>query len=350
MEKIKEIKNLKDVKSYKLTKGRRIHSATHKEILSGLTTDIYFIRTYEILKHLNLLDTPVTSEVFARDEGILVGVEEVLNLLKDKKVGVWSIPEGGEFEKKEVVMRIEGPYGEFGAYETVILGMLASASGWAKAAKECKEAAKEKSVFCFGARHVHPAVAPVMERASLIGGVDGVSCILGAKLAGVIPSGTIPHTAIIITGDTVELAKAYDKFMPEDAPRIILIDTFKDEAEETLRVAQALKKKLLGVRLDTPKERGGVTPDLVKEVRIRLNQAGFNYVKIFVSGGLNPEKVKILGEAGADAFGVGSYISAAPPIEMTMDIRMVKNKPLAKRGRTPGRTRNPHLKKLKHKG
>jgi nicotinate phosphoribosyltransferase len=40
----------------------------------------------------------------------------------------------------------------------------------------------------------------------------------------------------------------------------------------------------LGVRLDTPSERGGVTPDLVKEVRARLDQAGFSYVKIFVSG------------------------------------------------------------------
>jgi nicotinic acid phosphoribosyltransferase len=75
----------------------------------------------------------------------------------------------------------------------------------------------------------------------------------------------------------------------KDVPRIILIDIFKDEAEESIRVACALGKDLLGVRLDTPSERGGVTPDLVKEVRARLNQAGFPMVKIFVSA-VSPQK------------------------------------------------------------
>jgi len=47
------------------------------------------------------------------------------------------------------------------------------------------------------------------------------------------------------------------------------VDTFKDEAEESLRVAKALGERLAGIRLDTPGERGGVTPDLVTEVRAR---------------------------------------------------------------------------------
>ena len=54
-----------------------------------------------------------------------------------------------------------------------------------------------KPVLCFGARHVHPAVAPVMERAAVVGGADGASCILGAKLAGLEPSGTVPHEMCI---------------------------------------------------------------------------------------------------------------------------------------------------------
>lgn len=337
---------LEEIEKFKISPDRRIFSATHEEILSGLTTDIYFIRTKEILEKLNLADTYVLMEIFTHKEGIICGVEEVKNLLKDKKVKVFSLQEGEKMEKKEIVMQIEGPYREFGPYETVILGMLSSSSGWATNAKECKDAAGEKTVLCFGARHIHPAVAPVMERAARIGGVDGLSCILGAKLAGLTPRGTVPHAGILIIGDTVEMAKVYDRFMPEEIPRIILIDTFKDEAEEALRVAKVLKEKLAGIRLDTPQERGGVTPELVKEVRKRLDIEGFNYVKIFVSGGLNPEKIKILSEAGADAFGVGSYISSAPPIEMTMDIREIENKPLAKRGRTPGRTANPRLKKI----
>ena len=97
--------------------------------------------------------------------------------------------------------------------------------------------------------------------------------------------------------------------MPKDAPRTILVDTFKDECEEALRVAGVLGQEMGGVRLDTPSERGGVTDDLVKEVRARLDMSRFNHVKIFVSGGLTPERMTQLAAVGADAFGVGSYIS-----------------------------------------
>jgi len=186
-----------------------------------------------------------------------------------------------------------------------------------------------------------------MERAAVVGGADGASCILGAKLAGVEPKGTVPHAVFLIAGDTVEVAKVYDREMPPGDARIILVDTFKDEAEESLRVAEALRERLQGIRLDTPGERGGVTVDLVREVRARLDQAGFSRVKIFVSGGVTPERIMELSAAGADSFGVGSYISGASPIDMTMDIKEVEGKPIAKRGRIPGITSSPRLVKVK---
>jgi nicotinate phosphoribosyltransferase len=185
-----------------------------------------------------------------------------------------------------------------------------------------------------------------MERAAVVGGADGAACILGAKLLGLEPAGTMPHALVLILGDTVKAAIAYNTHMPPDVPRTILVDTFKDECEEALRVAEALGTEMGGIRLDTPGERGGVTEDLVREVRARLDLAGFSHVKIFVSGGLSPEKIAQLAAAGADAFGVGSYISAAPPINMTMDIKEVEGRPVAKRGRIPGIIQNPNLKKL----
>lgn len=342
-----QIRTLSQVKELKVSTERKLFSAEHKEILQGATTDIYFVKTQEILSHKGLADTVVTAEIFARREGILAGVTESMGLLTDCPVEVWALPEGQAFHPKEVVMRITGRYSDFGIYETALLGILASSSGWATAAREAKKAAGDKTVLCFGARHLHPAVAPVMERAAVIGGADGASCILGAKLARVEPSGTVPHAIFLIMGDTVEVARAYDEIMPPDAPRTVLVDTFKDEAEEALRVAEALGSTLQGIRLDTPSERGGVTPGLVREVRARLDQAGYNYVRIFVSGGLDPEKMQILREAGADAFGVGSYISGAPSIDMTMDLKMIENKPIAKRGRIPGITPTEGLIKLK---
>ncbi|MGB9825824.1 MAG: nicotinate phosphoribosyltransferase, partial [Desulfofundulus sp.] len=93
-------------------------------------------------------------------------------------------------------------------------------------------------------------------------------------------------------------------------------------------------------------ERGGVTPALVREVRARLDQAGYRHVEIVVSGGLTPEKIQLLGQAGADSFGVGSYISGASPIDMTMDLKEVNGKPIAKRGRIPGLTPAPRLQRI----
>jgi len=175
------------------------------------------------------------------------------------------------------------------------------------------------------------------------GGAVGASTILGARQAGHVPSGTMPHALLLMVGDTVQAAKAYDAVMPSDAPRVVLVDTFKDEAEEALRVAQALGHRLAAVRLDTPRERGGVTVGLVRELRARLAQVGFEGVGIFVSGGLTPERIESLKGAGVSGFGVGSYIAAAPPLDMTMDLKMVDGKPVAKRGRIPGLSESPGL-------
>ncbi|HHX74024.1 MAG TPA: nicotinate phosphoribosyltransferase [Firmicutes bacterium] len=343
---MKKLRSLEDVKVLETDSGRILHSASHDEILAGATTDVYFIRTLEILRAAGRENAVVTAEIFTSRPGVMCGMEEAVNLLRDLDVEVWALPEGLEFDRKETIMRIRGCYSEFGIYETAILGMLASASGWATAARECKKLAGERAVLCFGARHVHPAVAPVMERAAIVGGVDGCSCILGAKLAGREPKGTVPHAVMLIVGDTLEVANIYHKIMPEGDPRIILVDTFKDEAEEALRLAEALKGSLHGIRLDTPSERGGVTPGLVREVRARLDMAGFRHVQIFASGGIDAERLTLLAEAGVDAFGVGSYISRAPAIDMTMDIKEVEGKPIAKRGRIPGITENMRLKKI----
>ncbi len=320
-------------------------------VLSGETTDVYFARTIDILRREGI-DPVATMEVFTSRAGVLCGMEEVKALLAKvlpaENREVWALAEGDTMETKEVVLRITAPYQSYGLYETAICGILAHGSGWATAARECVDAARGVPVISFGARHVHPSVVGVMDYAAVLGGCAGCSSVAGARLAGVEAAGTMPHALIIVMGDTVKATVAFDKHMPPGVPRISLVDTFKDEPEESLRVAEALGEKLGSVRLDTPGERGGVTTDLVKEVRARLDLAGFNQVKIFVSGGLDPERLKHFLESGApvDGFGVGSYISGARPIDFTADLHAVAGKPIAKRGRIPGITANPRLKRV----
>lgn len=320
-------------------------------ILSGETADVYFLRTRTILEKEGL-NPVVTMEFFPSRDGLLCGMKEVIDLLAlvlPETAQVEALEEGELMEAKEVVLRITAPYNSFGIYETAILGMLAHESGWATSARECVLAAEGIPIISFGARHVHPEVSARMEYAAIVGGCVGCASTAGAKLAGMEPSGTIPHAMILIFGDTLKATLAFDRHIDPKVRRVALVDTFKDEAEESLRVAEAMGEKLWAVRLDTPAERGRVTPELVQEVRVRLDQAGYNHVKIVVSGGIDPARIRLFVErkAPVDLFGVGSYIAGARPIDFTADIKAIEGKPIAKRGRIPGITPNPRLKKVK---
>jgi nicotinate phosphoribosyltransferase len=321
-------------------------------ILTGDSADVYFARAEEILAREGI-DPLVVMEVFARERGILCGIDEAKVLLAhvlgdapaDEAV-VEALDDGDEFEPKEVVLRIRAHYRRFGLYETAILGMMAASTGWATAARECVDAAAPEPVISFGARHVHPDITDTLDYAAIVGGCVGASTPAGARLAGLNPTGTMPHSLVLIFGDTVRAALAFDRHLSSDVPRIVLVDTFKDEAEEALRVAEALGQRLYGVRLDTPSERGRVTADLVLEVRARLDQAGFGHVRIIVSGGLSPDRIRYFKEAGApvDSFAVGSYISGATPVDFTGDLKLIDGRPIAKRGRIPGLTQSPRLR------
>ncbi len=332
--------------------GPRFQPAS--DVLSGETADVYFKRAQRILA-AEQMDPVVTMEIFAREDGILCGAEEAISYLREIFGGgkphdpapvVESLTDGDPVTAKEVVMRITARYSAFGLYETAILGILSQSTGWATAARRVVEAATPIPVIGFGARHVHPSVADQMDYASVIGGCVGASTPAGARMAGLAPTGTMPHALILIFGDTVRAAEAFDRHIDPDVPRVVLVDTFKDEAEESLRVADALGDRLWGVRLDTPAERGRVTAALVKEVRARLDQAGHPNVKIVVSGGLDVERIAYFKEAGApvDSFAVGSAISDASPIDFTGDLKEIDGRPIAKRGRIPGRTENPRLR------
>lgn len=325
------------------------HYATDEEIKGGETTDIYFVRAEEILKKKGLDDVKVVVEVTASGLpknwkwGVLCGVEEVAHLLEGYPVDAHTIPEGTIFrpldyrEVRVPILVIEGPYSKFAVLETAILGLLCQASGVATSAARVRKAAGKKLVVSFGIRRMHPAISPMIDRSAYVGGMDAVSCVAAAKRLGLQPSGTMPHSLIIVFGDQVEAWRAFDKIMPPHVPRVALTDTYFDEKVEAVMAAEALGKRLWGVRLDTPGSRKGSFEEIVREVRWELDIRGYEDVKIFVSGGLDERTVKSLGEAGADGFGVGTSISSAPTIDFAMDIVEREGKPVAKRGKYGGK-------------
>jgi len=317
-----------------------LHTATSEQIRKGLVTDVYFERTEKILREKEI-DKEVRAEFMAKglpevwSWAVFAGVEECVSLLKDLPVDVQIMKEGTFFSANQPVMEIHGKYLDFGRYETTLLGFICQASGIATMAARCRKAAGDRQVISFGARRMHPAIAPLVERNAYIGGCDGVAVGLGADLVKIEPTGTMPHALILIMGDTVGAAKAFHEIIEPSVKRVCLIDTFNDEKVEALNVAKALGPDLFAIRLDTPGSRRGDFNKIMEEVRWELDLKGFNNVKLFLSGGLDEYQILDHNEF-ADAYGVGTAISNAPVVDFSMDIVEIEGKPIAKRGKRSG--------------
>lgn len=316
------------------------HIAEEKEILDGNVTDVYFNRTLRILKQKDI-NCKVKAEFVAKslpdghEWAVLTGLEEVINLLKKLPVKVRAMKEGTIFYPNQPVLEIEGNYQDFCVYETAILGLLCQATGIATKAARYKKLAGEHLVMSFGARRMHPAIAPMIERSAYIGGCDGVSVIKSGEIIGEDPLGTIPHAMILCIGSTVESIKAFDEIIEPYVNRVALIDTFNDEKFECLNVAEAMGEKLYAIRFDTPSSRRGDFYRILEEARWELDLRGFNHIKFIVSGGIQEDELLHLNPL-VDGYGIGTSISNAPVVDFSMDIVEINGEPIAKRGKCSG--------------
>jgi nicotinate phosphoribosyltransferase len=325
----------------------RLYIFSENELRSGNVTDIYFIRSKLILEKYGLCDKIVRFEVHAyslpKDYkwALFTGLEEVLALLRNRPITLYSVPEGTVFAPLHPLSIIEGRICDIITFETAVLGILRFHTSVSTKAARIKKKAGEKEVLFFGLRAQHPAVAAALDRAAYVGGCDAVSGAFSKEILGVEPRGTIPHALIIVFGDPAKAWKAFDSVMPEEVPRIALVDTFYDERFESLLAARTLGKKLWGVRLDTPRSRRGDMYLIAKEVKWTLKLHGFENVKIVISGGLDEDDIEKLKEV-ADAFGVGTTIAFPPSVDLSMDIVEVYDEkegkwiPITKRGKLPG--------------
>ena len=326
----------------------RFDTASPDEIRRGETTDVYFKNTHQILIKKNVsrgvvAEFTASSLPSGAEWGVFAGVDELISLFEGLKIDLYSLPNGTVFLPKDIhrvnvpVAVIEGDYSRFCIYETPALGLISHASGVATRAARIKSLLMDRRLISFGARRVHPAISPFVDKYAYIGGCDAVSSIKGAELIGKMPSGTMPHALFLIMEDQKKALRAFDEVIPEDIPRIALVDTLADEKTEAILAAETLGKSLYGVRLDTHSSRRGRFEDIVAEVRWELDIRGYTDVKIAVSGGLNEKNIPLLKKAGAEIFGVGTSISNAECVEFAMDIVEVEGKPFTKRGKFAGR-------------
>jgi nicotinate phosphoribosyltransferase len=320
---------------------RSFHIASEPDIKAGQVSDVYFARTVQILRARGLtkrVKAEIRLKSFPQADwsfGVLAGIEEAAGLLEGLPVDAWAMDEGTLFGPHQPVLVIEGTYVEWAEYETALLGLLCQASGIATKAARCKRAAGERQVISFGARRMHPALAPMIERNAFIGGCDGVAVTKSAELIDADPTGTIPHSLVLLFGDTVQALAAFNEVVDQKVRRVALIDTLQDEKFEAIRVAEALGKDLYAVRLDTPSSRRGDFFQILSEVRWELDIRGFEHVKILASGGIDEYEILKLNSL-VDGYGVGTSIANAPVLSFALDIMEIEGRPMAKRGKRSG--------------
>ena len=318
------------------------HTASEEEVLRGDVTDVYFARAVEILNR-GKIEKRVKAEFVVKsfpDDcpwAILAGSEELLALIEQRSLSlnVRAVREGTIFHPNQPVLEIEGRYVDFCVFETAFLGLLCQASGIVTRAARCVAAAEGKPVVCFGARRIHPIIAPMVERYAYLGGCDGVAGVKSASMLGIEPAGTMPHAMILLYGDTVEATRAFCDVFGSSLKVTSLIDTFNDEKFEAIKVAEALGERVFALRLDTPASRRGSFLEILREVRWELDLRGHNSIKLFVSGGLTEERIRELNPM-ADGYGIGTYISNAPVLDFSMDIVEIDGQPKAKKGKWSG--------------
>jgi nicotinate phosphoribosyltransferase len=312
----------------------------------------------------------------------------------------------------EPVLKVRGRYRDFALLETPTLGVLTRSSRVTTNVYETLTAARGKPVLFFPARFdMHEVQAADgyayniaiqrfnMDFSQQIGSF--VSTDAQGDWWGGAGGGTVAHAAIAsFMGDTAEAMMQFSRILPAKIPRIALVDFNNDSVRDTLRVieamftryrelrdlgdeAEAAKFVLYGVRLDTsgtlrdvsvaplgdPVLDLGVNPRLVFNVRQALDSASENWsmpeswkeaarkycrsVKIVVSGGFNPEKIRKFEKLGVpvDIYAVGSWLfnnNGGTVTDFTGDVVRVKVHDrwinMAKVGRMP--LDNPNLERV----
>ena len=312
----------------------------------------------------------------------------------------------------ESVIKVRGRYRDFALLETPTLGVLTRSSRVATNVYETLKAAGGKPVLFFPARFdLHEVQAAdgyaynlAIERFNVdysheIGSF--VSTDAQGDWWGGAGGGTVAHAAIAsFLGDTAEVMLQFARVLPAQVPRIALVDFNNDSVRDSLRTmetlfmkyqelndlgdqAEAAKYILYGVRLDTsgslrdvsveplgdPVLDLGVNPRLVFNVRQALDSAWESWimpagwkdaareycraVKIVVSGGFNPEKIRKFEklDVPVDIYAVGSSLfnnNGTTVTDFTADVVRVKVHgewiDMAKVGRRP--LTNPNLERV----
>lgn len=241
----------------------------------------------------------------------------LLDRLRDLRFtgDVWAVPEGTPVFADEPLLEVTAPIAEAQLVETAVLNFVHFQTLVTTKAARCVIAARGRDVIEFGLRRTHGLDAGMKAaRCAFIAGASMSSNVLAGLAYGIPPTGTMAHSYVSAFPREIEAFRAFAAAFP--AHSVLLLDTYDTvaaarKAVTVAREMEARGQRLAGVRLDS-----GDLPALAREVRRVLDEAGLSYVRIFVSGGLDEERIDALLQAGApiDAFGVGTRMDVSADV------------------------------------
>lgn len=329
-------------------------------------TDTYFKHTRNVVQKHG--DVEVVYAVFMRRPVTFAGrlAVEWLQAMADARGAKIKIDqpyqEGAWVGAGEPMLYITGPFSALVDLETVLLQRLGSACVAAyNAYNMCVEMPKV-SFLAMDARHcagsemaelmAYGASVGSQKARTKTGAIGFIGCAADAtahffgKERG---SGTMPHALIGYAGSTVRAAELFHETVP-DAPLTVLVDYFGQETTDALAVARRFPELAangsLAVRIDTHGGRfvegldtqssyavlerrvpeairgyrndtelkvlmgTGVSAAAVWHMREKLDENGFDKVRIVASSGFGPDKCRVFAFANApvDVIGTGSFL------------------------------------------
>lgn len=329
---------MKEIEQKLQGKISRLTNKTFKfdeRIKDGWFSAVYFLKTREIVKK-NLPNNIVTMQFFQKDEAVLCGTDEVIALIHSfadhpEELEIKSLKDGDKIKPFESVLTVTGPYQYFGYLEGIIDGILSRRTSVAtnvyNVVKAASSSGKQKPVIFMGDRDDHYTQQAGDGYAAFIGGSTAQATHAMNEWWGKQGMGTMPHALIqMFRGDIVAASKAYYDMFPEDE-LMALVDYNNDVITDSLKVAREFGETLKAVRLDTSRtlvdkyflrnhhlmgtfDPRGVNPELIFALRKALDEEGFEFVKIVVSGGFTEERIEYFESRNVpvDMYGIGSSL------------------------------------------
>jgi nicotinate phosphoribosyltransferase len=237
--------------------------------------------------------------------------EETLDWLSRLEVSgeLWAVPEGTPVLAHEPLLEFTAPLPVAQLVETALMNALHYETLVATKAARLVRAARGRNVVDFGFRRAPGLESGVRAaRAAYVGGCSATSNVEAGRRYDVPISGTMAHSFIQSFDEELDAFRAFARDHPEQA--VLLVETYDpiDGVENAIRAARDLASEDISVsaiRIDSDP-----LDELAVRARGMLDRAGFEDVKVFVSGGLDEERIAAMVDDGtpADGFGVGSAL------------------------------------------